>query len=484
MIKVPQENPTFKPRKKGYAHQDAALAHWASPHYALFWEMGLGKTKTTIEHAAMLFLNGEIDGLLIMAPNTAYLNWIYEEIPAHMPEGINYRLGYYSARSTTESQRQLNKVAHAVDDTLDILAINIEAVNTVNGFHAVGIFVTNHYVMCVIDESSRIKSPIAKRTKAAHAIGRRCDYRRILSGTPMTQNPLDLWTQLEFLKPGLSGHRSFSSFRSYYAKMVTMQMGSRAFNKIVGFRNLEDLQELLKDVADRKMKIDCLDLPEKIFENVYVEQTPEQRRAYNNLRQSALHELDQGVVTVTDALSVLLRLHQINCGHVKMDDGTIVDIPSNRLTMLLDLVEDISGKVIIWARFRHDITTIAAALNEKYGQESVALFYGATSKIERLESMRRFKDDPRCRFFVANPASAGMSLTLVSAHVAIYYSLSYSLEEWLQSQDRNHRIGQDRAVTYQTLMVRDTVDEKVVRALMAKQDLTNGVLDGLRSLLE
>lgn len=484
MITCAQQNPQFVSRFNGYAHQTAVLnQHWSDKHYALFWEMGLGKTKTTIEMAVKLYLAGEIDGVLIIAPKCAYLNWIAEEIGKHVPESVRYRVGYYSAYSTNKSRTALERVMAAEDNTLDFMAINIEAVATIHGFHNAVRFARSHYTLCVIDESSKIKSPNAKRTKAAIQIGRECDYRRILSGTPITRNPLDLWTQLEFLGFGLSGHRSFFSFRNYYAQIINIQAGNRTFPKIAGFRNMDELSALLARCADRRLKSECLDLPEKVFETVYVEWTPEQARVYNALRTQALVEFDQGTVSSTSALTTLMRLHQINCGHVKDDDGHVRLLDSNRLSTLMDLVEDMPGKVIIWARFRHDIQSIAGKLAEEYGERSRVLYYGGTNDVEKLDAMRAFKHDPTCRFFVANPASAGMSITLTEATTAIYYSLSYSLEEWLQSQDRNHRIGQKNKVTYFTLAVNETVDTRLLRALQTKTDLAASVLDNFRQML-
>lgn len=484
MITCAQENPPFVPRFSGYKHQhDILNAHWRDKHYALFWEMGLGKTKTVIEMAVKLYLAGELDGVLIIAPKGAYLNWIFEEIGKHVPTEVRYRVGYYATYSTTKSRQALEELMTAHDNVLDFMAINVESVATVNGFHAAMRFARSHYAMCVVDESSRIKSPNAKRSKATVQIGRECEYRRIMSGTPITRNPLDLWMQLEFLGPGLSGHRSFFSFRNYYAKIINMQMGNRTFPKIVGFRNVEELSAHIQRLSDRRLKADCLDLPPKVFETVYVEWTPAQARVYNAMRNAALVEFDQGLVTSTSALTTLMKLHQINCGHVKDDDGTVRTFEHNRLDTLVDLLEDVPGKTIIWARFRHDILSIAGRLGEEFGERSRVMYYGGTSTLDRLDAMRRFKEDPDCRFFIANPASAGMSITLVEATTAVYYSLSYSLEEWLQSQDRNHRIGQTKSTTYITLAVANTVDTKLIGALQTKTDLAASVLDSFRQML-
>lgn len=486
MITRPVPNPSFFERSPGYAHQVSALnTGWRRPYFALFWEQGLGKTKTMIEQAVMLYLAGEIDGVLIMAPKGAFLNWILEEIPKHVPEDIRYRTAFYSSGARSRDKKKADNISMtAQDDTLDFFAVNIEALSTTLGFTMSVNFCRSHYVIGVVDESTFIKSPTAKRTKSATQVGRLCDYRRILSGTPMTQGPLDLYSQMEFLAPGLSGHKSYTSFRNEYAQIVTMTMGTRAFPKVVGYKNQAELSRKLLTFSDRKTKAECLDLPDKIFEMAMVEWTPEQERVYRALRDSAVAELDAGLATTTSALTTLTRLHQINCGYMPLDSGEVAMIPNNRLSTLMDHVETTDGKIIIWARFRQDIATICAALAEAYGERSVVHYYGATSMVHRVENLERFKNDPECRFFVANAQSAGRSLTLVQAKMAIYYSLSYSLEEWLQSQDRNHRIGQTEKVTYVTLAVPNTVDTKLIKALQSKSDVATSILDNYRQLLE
>lgn len=486
MITSPTGNPSFQERSPGYAHQNRALHdEWRRKYYALFWEQGLGKTKTTIEQAVMLYLSGEIDGVLIMAPKGAFLNWIIEEIPKHVPSSVKYRSAFYSCGMRTRDRRKADHLTmHAEDNVLDFFAVNIEALSTSLGFTMAVNFCRSHYAMGVVDESTFIKSPNAKRTKSTIQVGRFCDYRRILSGTPMTQGPLDLYSQMEFLNPGLSGHRSFTSFRSEYAQIVTMTMGTRSFPKVVGFRNQPELSRKLLTFSDRKTKQECLDLPEKVFETAFVEWTPDQERAYRALRDSALAEFEKGTVSVTNALTTLTRLHQINCGYLPADDGTIIPLESNRLDTMIDLVACTEGKILIWARFRQDITTILEALRKEYGDKSAVDYYGGTTLVERAENLVRFRQDPDCRFFVANAASAGRSLTLVEACTTIYYSLSYSLEEWLQSQDRNHRIGQTKQVTYHTLAVPNTVDTKLLKALQGKHDVATSILDNYRQMLE
>jgi SNF2 family DNA or RNA helicase len=172
-----------------------------------------------------------------------------------------------------------------------------------------------------------------------------------------------------------------------------------------------------------------------------------------------------------------MRLHQIVCGHVKLDDGRVVELPNNRIKELMSIVEECDGKMIIWATYRHDIEAISKALKTEYGMNSVGTYYGDTDTEERQRVLAEFqKPDSELRFFVGNPVTGGYGLTLTQASVVVYYSNSFDLEKRLQSEDRAHRIGQTRNVTYIDLIAVNTVDEKIVKALRNKIDIATQVL--------
>jgi SNF2 family DNA or RNA helicase len=254
-------------------------------------------------------------------------------------------------------------------------------------------------------------------------------------------------------------------------------MGSHSFKKIVGYRKLDELKEKLDKFAYRITKEECLDLPPKVFVKREVELTKEQRKAYDEMSSLALALFDKGMTTTVNALTQIMRLHQIACGHSKLDDGTEISIPSKRMDELLSVVEETSDKVIIWANYRHDIEAIKLALAKEYGMNAVGTYYGDTDDEERRRVVREFQDpDSELRFFVGNPRTGGYGLTLTAANTVVYYSNSFDLEVRLQSEDRAHRIGQTKSVTYVDLMVPGTVDEKIVKALRSKIDIANEVL--------
>jgi SNF2 family DNA or RNA helicase len=245
----------------------------------------------------------------------------------------------------------------------------------------------------------------------------------------------------------------------------------------VGYRRLDELKEKLDRFAFRVKKEECLDLPDKLYVKREVDLTDEQAKAYNEMRTMALAQVNGGLVSTVNALTQIMRMHQIVCGHVKMDDGTVMELPNNRIKELLNVVEETDGKIIIWANYRHDIEAIKIALAKEYGMNSVATYYGDTVSEERQRIVDDFQNmDSELRFFVGNPSTGGYGLTLTAAHTMVYYSNSFDLEKRLQSEDRAHRIGQTKNVTYIDLIAVGTVDEKIVKALRAKIDIATQVL--------
>jgi len=254
-------------------------------------------------------------------------------------------------------------------------------------------------------------------------------------------------------------------------------MGSHSFKQIVGYQRLDELNYKVDQYSYRVLKSDCLDLPDKVFTKRIVEMTPEQAKMYETMKREAIAEIEGKETSVTTMLAQLVKLHQIVCGSVIVNDGEIKEIPNNRITELLNCLEEIDGKVIIWAVYRHDIMKITQTLAEKYGPESVVSFFGDTKAEDRQEAVKNFQDmNNPIRFFVGNPRTGGFGLTLTAAHHMIYYSNSYDLEVRLQSEDRAHRIGQTNKVTYIDLVTEKTVDEKIIKSLRNKIDLATKVL--------
>jgi SNF2 family DNA or RNA helicase len=464
-------------RNQPFAHQAAYLQRfWKHPVVALFAEMGTGKSFMLINNAALLYDRGDINGMLIVAPKGVYRNWYKSELPKHMPEHVSYKMACWSPSPRKAEKMEMEAMLNYVDG-LRILIMNIEAFSTEKGvtFARTFLRVTNSFM--AVDESTTIKTPNAKRTKNIIKVGREARFRRIATGSPVTKSPLDLYAQCEFLSADCLNMASYYAFQARYAVLVERRMATHTFKQIVGYRRLDELQKRLDNFSFRVTKEECLDLPDKVYTRREVEMTAEQRKAYDQMKLMALSVIDEGIVSTNNALTQLMRLHQICCGHVKLDDGSEVDFPNNRIDELLAALEEVDGKVIIWANYRKDIERIKNRLQHDYGMTSVASYYGDTEAEERQEIVTRFQDPgDSLRFFVGNPRTGGYGLTLTAAKTVIYYSNNFDLEVRLQSEDRAHRIGQTSKVTYIDLITPGTVDEHIVKALRNKINIASAVL--------
>jgi SNF2 family DNA or RNA helicase len=283
---------------------------------------------------------------------------------------------------------------------------------------------------------------------------------------------LDLYTQCNFLNPNHLGFNSIVAFRNRYCHFETIWIGNRQINVPVGFTNLAEIEMKLKKFAYRKTKKECLDLPDKLYVKRNIEFTDEQARIYNDIRTEARATLRGAELTVTNVLTEILRLHQVSCGFFKTKEESIQPIANKRLDTLLEICEDTDAKIIVWATYIYNVEQITKTLREKFGVDSTVDFYGEVSSEKRTEAIERFQNDPKCRFFVANPATGGLGITLTAASIVVYYSNSYNAEHRVQSEDRSHRIGQEKKVTYIDFVTPDTIDEKILGALKTKFKLS------------
>lgn len=451
--------------------------------YALFWEMGTGKSKVAIDWFCQLFKQGKINGVVIVAEKGYYLNWSSSEIPKHTLPSVDYRVGIYDSHPRAEERKRLEWVISPEPETLDILLINVEALSTAKGGEYLDRFIKNHQCLCIVDESDCIANIKAKRTLALVNRRHLFPYRFIMTGTPVAQGPLDLWGQCAFLGSDLLQQRSYTAFRAEYAVLKEVIMGPRRFIKVDGYKNLDKLHNLIQPFSSRILKSECMDLPEKVYEEVQVEHTEEQARAYATIKDQFVMNAGSGIITVQNALTLVLRLQQINSGFIKTDDGELVEIPHNRISMLHGVMRLISGKAIIWCNFRHDVESVTQFIAETYGNGSVVSYYGETEMDDRVAAVQGFMTDPKVRWFVANQASASRSLTLTSASYAVYYSNNYSLRQRLQSEDRIHRKGQVNQCTYIDLVTPRTVDTKILLAHKNKKEVADSILDIARDAL-
>ncbi len=448
---------------------------WNREVFAYFMEMGTGKSKVLLDNIAMLYDRGKINGALIIAPKGVYKNWFDSEIPIHLVDHIQKKTVLWQSNINQKQQLKLDTLFKPEVD-LHILIMNVEALSTRKGVSFVERFLLSHNTLMAVDESTTIKNPNAKRTKAIVKLSTGAKYRRILTGSPVTKSPLDLYKQCEFLDPWLLDHQSYYTFRTRYAVMRTMNFNGRSVNVVVGYRNLEELSEKLKPFSYRILKDDCLDLPPKTFMKRVIQLTPEQNKVYQQMKSMALAELNGKMVTTVNVITQLMRLQQITCGHFKADDGSMQEIKNNRITELMDLLEEVEGKAIIWAHWRHDIATIVREIEKEY-PGSVMTYYGDTTSDDRQKAIKEIQDpESKVRFLVGTPQTGGYGITLTGASTMIYYSNGYDLEKRKQSEARIDRIGQEKPMTYIDILAEDTIDEKIVKALRKKVNIATEIM--------
>ena len=467
----------YKFKTKPYAHQLKALEmSWDKPYFAYFMEMGTGKSKVLIDNIAMLYDAGKINGVLIVAPKGVYKNWYDSEIPTHMPDHVEYEDCLWQSMIHKKQQAALDKVFVPGED-LHILIMNVEAFSTKKGVEFAAKFLRCHRTMMAIDESTTIKNPDAKRTKHICSLGEYASYKRILTGSPVTKSPLDLYKQCEFLKKELLGHTSYYTFRTRYAKMKTANFGGRSVQIVTGYQHLEELSEKLKVFSYRVLKDDCLDLPPKTFIKRMVQLTPDQTKLYKQMKVLALAQMDGKIMTTATVLTQLMRLQQITCGHFTADDGTLKEVDSNRLPELMNVLEEIEGKVVIWAHWQRDVHRIIREISKKFGENSFVDYYGLTPMSERQKNIEKFQDpNSPVKYFIGTTQTGGYGITLTAASNMIYYSNGYDLEKRQQSEARIDRIGQHYPMTYIDIMCEHTVDERIVKALKKKVDIASKIM--------
>jgi SNF2 family DNA or RNA helicase len=465
----------YKFKTKPFAHQLKALEmSWKKEVFAYFMEMGTGKSKVLIDNISMLYDNGKINGVLIVAPKGVYKNWSDSEIPTHMVDHIEKNVVVWQSLINEKQKQKLNSLFQT-GEHLNILVMNVEAFSTKKGVEFASKFLSCHRAMIAIDESTTIKNPSAKRTKNILLLSEQSAYRRILTGSPVTKSPLDLFSQCKFLDPWLLGHESYYSFRTRYAMMRTANFGGRSVQIVVGYRNLSELTEKLKPFSYRCLKDDCLDLPEKTYMKRSIQMTDEQQKIYRQMKEMALAYLNGKQVTTATVITQLML--QITCGHFASDDGEIQEVKNNRIGELMNVLDEIEGKAIIWAHYRHDIETIVKEVEKKYGSNSIVTYYGDTTTEDRQKAIKQIQDiSGPTRFLVGTPQTGGYGITLTAASTMVYYSNGYDLEKRQQSEARIDRIGQKKNMTYVDIICEETIDEKIVKALRKKVNIATQIM--------
>lgn len=442
--------------------------------FGLFLEQGLGKTKIIIDTAAHLWATGKINTVLVVAPNGVHQQWLLDQVPIHMPEWVDYKCGVYASYM---KKKQKDAVESALaHDGLRLIGMNQEAFATKKGVAFAERVLFSGEAMFVIDESISIKTPGAQRTKNILKLRDAAPYRRILTGTPITRGVEDLFSQLKFLHEDVHGFSSFWSFKHQYCIETQVPGAPRGATQIVGYKNLDQLKNQMDGWTMRLTIDECLDLPERTRVTRHITATDLQRKIYDELKEEFLTQLDSGeIVTADQAVTRLLRLQQVLCGHTRDEQGNVHRLPSNRASAALAVAQESQGKVVHWARFQEDIDILMDVLKDR----NPVMYDGRVSNEDRREAKKRFIEDDECLDFVANPAAAGMGVDGLQhvSHTMCYYSNSFRAVDRWQSESRLHRDGQKGTVAIIDLVVPNTVDQYILKILRNRKDVAEFALD-------
>lgn len=489
--------------------------------FALFWEQGTGKTKAMIDLAAYLSMEGHIDGVLVHAPNFVHRAWVKEQIPEHMVDEVPYNAHIWNGMGTKKEQHMFKYCMDS--EKLFFFTMNYEATITKAGVLALDKFFKKRKVLHILDESHRIKTYNSQTTKAIIRQSHRTEWRRELSGTPIGKLPFDLYSQMEFLSPEIFGFPNYFVFTNYFGKyikveldvdtttellkeqldkatdhkkikeliaaiktskddwtrLVRLKQKRKPFRKLVSFMNQNELQEKIKPVSDRVLKSEVSDIPPKTFQTRYFKLNSKCQKYYDQLKQDFIVELDAGeVLTVQMAMTRIGKLQQIACGFLYDKDGSLLyeDTQHTRPKVLMDMISDFHDKqFIVWAKYDYDVNIICRLLKE--AGYTVAQYDGQVKKKEKLKNYDAFKAGGM-QVFVSKVSSGGTGLNLQHTSDAFYYSNDWRYIDRTQSEDRQHRDGQENKCLYIDVMAEGTVDERIRNRLKETFDISNNILDG------
>jgi SNF2 family DNA or RNA helicase len=446
-------------------------------------EQGLGKTKIVID-CMMAWIEAGLEGAIITSRSMVVDNW-----PEELAKHANFPCTIVQAQSGKMKKFE-TEMANSRGFT--ILLINDGMLRTDKGLSAATSFAEARKIALIVDESTLVKSESAEYSKRVAILAEMSEYLRLLSGEPAPQGAPDFYAQYKLVDPTLFGFRNKYQFEAIYCEMKTIFINGREKRAPNG-KFLPGSQEMFeKNTAHcttRIKKVDVLsELPEKTYIVRKFTLNPKARAIYKQLQTDYQAELEgSGEVTALLAVTRAIRLHQIACGIVRTDEGKTVPLDSGRMEVLMGLLSErpIEAKTIIWATFRSAIEQCVENIKKEYGADSVRVLYGGMTQSARQEAAKSFKEDPKVKFLVANPQTAGWGLTFTEADTAIYYCNSYNYEHRAQSEDRIHRIGQvANKVTYYDIVAEDTVEDVVMETLSRKASFSESVMLKLRELFK
>jgi SNF2 family DNA or RNA helicase len=457
---------------------------------AMLMDMGTGKTLSTIMVAGRRYLDGKIRRLLIIAPASVCPVWPAEfQKFADFPARVSLLLGTHEQR--VRRLRWLMEPARAGQrDPLRVAVVNYESAWRLKDRTGRRDYLREYDAdMIVLDESQRIKTPNARQSTAIHHLGDAARYRMILTGTPIQKDTRDVWSQYRFLDPTVFP----CSFYAFQARFAVM--GGFNGKQYICPRNLEELTRRTHSIAYRVTKEECLDLPDKLFEERPVLLDDPTMKLYRQIAKDSVTELEGGEVTANHVLVRMLRLQQLTGGFLKADDGTMHPVHTAKLDALEDIVRtvclDEDKKVVIFTRFLSEMDAIQARLEalfapgkgERRPKYTLVRIDGSVKSAVRGELVSTFQNDPNCRAFLGEIDACAEGLTLTAATTAVYYSVNWNYAKYDQSVSRIHRIGARGACTYIHLIVPHTIDTKIMAALHAKENLARSVVDNWRGIL-
>lgn len=447
--------------------------------FGLLFEMGCGKTLTAIAVTGAAYQMGKVKRVLVVAPTSVCAVWPKEfQDYAAFPYTVRTLLGDKKKRI-----KELNDLVNFPYPHLKVAVINYESTWREEIFEALEDYDAD---LIICDESQRIKTHDSEQSKAMHRLGDKARYKMILSGTPVQNEAVDIFSQYRFLDSTIFG-QNFYTFRNRYAVM-----GGFNRKQIVSYRDLDQLIQKEHSIAYRVTKDEALDLPEQTFENRYITLSSKERNLYDRLKRDSFAELtDGGTITATTVLTKLLRLQQFTGGFLVEDDAAKPQMVSTgKLDALSDILQDyvIEGKkkLVVFARFLpevHEIEKLADKLLTKHGMKSVAI-YGEIPKESRGAIVQQFQTDPATMVFIGQIDTAGTGITLTAADTCVYYSVNFNYATYSQSLSRIHRIGQRNRCTYIHLVVENSVDTDILRSLSKKEDLAKTVVDTWRDYFD
>lgn len=462
----------FKTEPRGYQRR-ALDAAWGKPGFAFYMDMGTGKTKTSLDLFSAYFIDGKVDRVLVVTKFSTRRNW-EAEIGIHCPVQTDVLV------LDTGKAKAFEAWNTDTSGGLKFLIVGTESLAAGNAVHFAQKFVDcSTRVGMIVDEAHMIKNHSAVRSKNCAKLGLSANYKVVMTGTPVANGPMDVFMQFEFLDPNIIGIGDFYSFRNRYAIM-----GGFEQRQIVGYQNMAELIELLAPFTFQVRKSEVLtELPPKVFETRVVQLNDEQKRIYREIAKRDKAVMGDRGITVTTVLEKMLRLQEIAGGIATWERNPDIHNPSKfdhvripgknaKIEELMQIVEETECSTIIWCRFVEEIQMVTEALVERFGASSVVQVYGAIDENTRWENVSEKFQTGKARFLVGNAATGGVGLNMTAAELVVYYSNSFSFTDREQSEDRAHRIGQTRSVTYIDLVAEGTVDEVVIQALKSKKDVS------------